>query len=446
MRLLFLLTFCISTLNIFAQELSGKFDGGFYAGEYIYLFEREAKREIIMDSAKISVDGSFSFGDKRYGMGLYNLQWKTKHNKIEIIINPTESLIRFQIPNNNLKKYEVLSSNENRVYKAYKDQKRIRDKKLRKLSNAKKTAGMDATKTAEINNRINEIKKGFFESVSGFINENPDSFFTKLILASDADNKKAKHLYFSDLDFSDESFIRTNVLAKRYQEYIKLFSGGNLDGYLNCIDDILEKAKVNQKVYEFSAYNLLEGFHNTGGLTEVSNYIMDEYIFGDDCGGWEVSELLHARGNRIRSIQLDNIPPDLSLKNTGGKYSKLSEVTSKNKYTLLLFWASWCHKCENQMNEITKIYDLYNKDGFEIYAVSLDEHKASWNKAITEKGMNWINVCDFGSWQSENVRNYSVSKTPSFFLLDSDRKIIALPRNSNELTKVLNGLKNLGAL
>ncbi len=444
MRLIIFLTFFISTLNVFAQKLSGKFDSGFNVGEHIYLFEREAKRQSLLDSAKILTDGSFLFGNETYEKGLYHLQWKGKNNKIEIILNPNEPLVKFQFPNNNLRKYRVIESAENEVYQAYLERKKIRDRQLRKLNNSQKVAGMDAAKNSELNIQISQSRKNFFEYVNSKINENPDSFFTKLILASDADNKTSRHEYFSDLDFSDESFIRTNVLAKRYQEYIILFSGGKMDGYLNCIDDILEKAKVNQKVYEFSTYNLLEGFYNTG-LTEVSNYIMDEYIFGDDCGGWEVSELLKSRGKKMRSIQLNNIPPDIIMASATGDYKKLSAVTSKNKYTLLLFWASWCHKCENQMAEIVQTYRQFHSNGFEVYAVSLDEHKSSWNKAITEKEMNWVNVSDFNSWQSKMVRSYSVSKTPTFFLLDGDRKIIAKPKNSKELDKVLTELKKIGA-
>ncbi len=445
MRLLIFFTFFVSTFNLFAQEIIGKFDVGYNLGDQIYLFEREAKRQTILDSAKIAADGTFSFGEKWYAEGLYHLQWKTKSNNIEIIISPSEPVIKFQFQNGNLKKNKVISSNENLIYQSYLDKKLKRDKQLRRLNNAKKVAGMDAVKTTELNVKINNSRKNFFQYVTNLINSHPDSFFTKLILASDADNKESKHHYFSDLDFSDESFIRTNVLAKRYQEYIILFSEGEMDGYLNCIDDILDRAKINQKVYEFSTYNLLEGFYNTG-LTEVSNYIMDEYIFGDDCGGWEVSELLKNRGQKMRSVQLNNTPPDIVMQAANGGYKRLSEVAKSNKYTLVLFWASWCHKCENQMAEIVKTYRQFHTDGFEVFAVSLDEHKSNWNKAISEREMEWINVSDFKSWESNLVRNYSVSKTPTFFLLDSERKIIAKPRNSNELNKVLTGLKNMGAL
>ncbi len=445
MRLIIFFTFFISSYSIFSQEISGKFDVGHQGGEYIYLFEREAKRQSKLDSAKIAADGSFNFGSKKYPEGLYHLQWKTKKNNIELILSPSESVVKLSFPNGNLNKYVVIESAENSVYKEYLGRKLIRDRQLRKYHNSKKVSGLDAVGLTELNVKIDRSKKAFFENVSVLINDNPESFFTKLILASDADRKDAKQYYFSDLDFNDESFIRSDVFAKRFQEYIILFSKGDADGYLNCIDDILERAKVNQRVYEFSAYNLLEGFYNTG-LIDVSNYIMDEYIFGDDCGGWEVSEILKSRGNRIKSIQLNNMPPEIVMSSADGSYKKLSAVAGKNKYTLVLFWASWCHKCENQMADIVKTYEQYNNQGFEVFAVSLDEHRNSWKKAISEKGMKWVNVCDFNSWESKMVRNYSVSKTPTFFLVDSDRKIVAKPRNSIELNKVLAGLRKVGAL
>lgn len=444
MRTILFYIFLFGTINLSAQRLSGVFSNGYKAGEKIYLFEREGKRQSVLDSAIISANGSFIFKQSTYPLGLYNLQYRSKNNQLEIILNSQEPRVHFVFPHFSLKKHEVIYSQENKVYQVYKKRKKERDKELKKLNSKLQAVGMDPYSAAEVKKKMNFLRKNFFEFISENINENPNTFFTKLILARDADNKEVRHMYFSDIDFNDESFIRTNVLADRYREYILLFSGRKINGYMNCIDEILDKAKTNQKVYEFSTYNLLEGFHNTG-IAEVSNYILDEYIFGDDCGGWEVSDVLKSRGGVVRSIQLNNIPPDLVMRTNKGVYSKLSTVTSDNKYTLLLFWASWCHKCEAQMDDLVSIYSKYKSSGFEVYAVSLDEHKSSWMKEIEMKGMNWQNVCDFKSWQSTNVQNYKVSRTPTFFLLDSDRKIVAKPKHISELSKVLAELKKMGA-
>ena len=41
----------------------------------------------------------------------------------------------------------------------------------------------------------------------------------------------------------------------------------------------MNKAKVNEKVFEFSLYNLLDGFYGSG-LEDIATYIMEEYFYG----------------------------------------------------------------------------------------------------------------------------------------------------------------------
>ena len=137
-------------------------------------------------------------------------------------------------------------------------------------------------------NEINKKEKELFEFTQVVINKYQKTFFSKAKVASKSPKQNNKSEYFNDLDFANENFIRTTVFADRYHDYIVKHSGGKEVGFYNTVDEIMNRAKANDKVFEFSLYNLLDGFYRTPGMEYVATYIMEEYFFGDACGDIEV--------------------------------------------------------------------------------------------------------------------------------------------------------------
>ena len=47
----------------------------------------------------------------------------------------------------------------------------------------------------------------------------------------------------------------------------------------------------------------------------------------------------------------------------------------------------------------------------------------------TQDFPNWINVLGLNKWENEIARDYDIHSTPSYFVLDKDKKIIAKPED-----------------
>ncbi len=127
---------------------------------------------------------------------------------------------------------------------------------------------------------------------------------------------------------------------------------------------------------------------------------------------------------------------DIELTNLNGDLIKLSSL--KNKYILLDFWASWCGACRAENPVLLNLYNKYKHNGFEIYAVCLDEKKESWQKTVADDKINWITVSDLkGAQKNEAALIYNVIGIPKNYLINKKGIIIAEDIRGEDLGKKL---------
>lgn len=127
------------------------------------------------------------------------------------------------------------------------------------------------------------------------------------------------------------------------------------------------------------------------------------------------AELTVSEGNQFK---------DIEGKDVNGNTIKLSEIVTKNKYTILEFWASWCAPCRGEIPNLKKAYEKYKPKGLEIYSISLDMKHDDWLKALKEENTSWTNVVDkLGGIRGEAIK-YGVLGIPTSFLIDKEGKIV----------------------
>ena len=115
--------------------------------------------------------------------------------------------------------------------------------------------------------------------------------------------------------------------------------------------------------------------------------------------------------------------PEISLNTPEGKTVKLSELLGK--IVLIDFWASWCVPCRKENPTLVKLYSKYQKKGFTILSVSLDEDIKAWKNAIITDGLVWPNhVSDLLGWKSSMINLYSIEAIPLTILINKEGKII----------------------
>ena len=70
----------------------------------------------------------------------------------------------------------------------------------------------------------------------------------------------------------------------------------------------------------------------------------------------------------------------------------VSLYNTKEKFTLIDFWASWCKPCRDQSPGLVELHNNYRSKGVTIMSVSLDRNNERWLQAIKDDNLNWTHI------------------------------------------------------
>ena len=393
----------------------------------LYLFETEGRNIAAIDSTQM-VAGEFDFGKVEVGRGFYGLGFESSKKTGEIILNPDEPVVRIEFQNGRLIGGRT-DSQENRSWFAYRGAESANKNQIRQLYKQRK--GNEAAIDAQVKAKENELA----QTQHKFIRSNPGTYLAKFLTWKQPRFIGDKGTFLSDLDVMDNSLVRSMALPDRIQSMMRTFSGGKDAGFLSCIDIVKASVEENPVVLEFVLYNMLDGFYNTGKET-ICQYILDNYIFDEDCGA-NLSDVIRQRAQGIINLRVGNTPPNFRIADPDGKMVELSAMTSSHKYTLVMFWASWCHKCEQEIPNLVPMYQELNPRGFGMVGISVDQQKMAWTKAIADNQIPWQNVSQLQGWDAPITDDYKITQTPTYFLLDQEGKIVLKPERWFEVQRFL---------
>jgi thiol-disulfide isomerase/thioredoxin len=110
--------------------------------------------------------------------------------------------------------------------------------------------------------------------------------------------------------------------------------------------------------------------------------------------------------------------PDFTLKSEAGDNVRLAE--QRGKVVMLNFWASWCGPCRTEMPLLDEMYKRYNKAGFELYGVNVEQDTAAAKKLIADLGVTLPVLYDPDSKVS---KLYKVDAMPTTVVIDKKGEV-----------------------
>jgi thiol-disulfide isomerase/thioredoxin len=238
------------------------------------------------------------------------------------------------------------------------------------------------------------------------------------------------------LDYTDARLYKSGLFKDAIENHFWLLenSGISLDKVFEemkiSIDAMMPKLVTNEKIFnEVNDYlfDLLEKH----SLFQASEYLALKVLNEGSC---TINNDLANQLETYRAMKKGNIAPDMvfdksNFINPNKIFNKLSDV--KSKYTVVVFGASWCPKCKEELPEITKLYNKWKLEGVEVVFIALEENK---NTSIDfAKAFPFPSYSDNKKWESKIVKDYYVFSTPTIFLLDNKREIILRPNSVKQM-------------
>jgi len=105
--------------------------------------------------------------------------------------------------------------------------------------------------------------------------------------------------------------------------------------------------------------------------------------------------------------------PDFSLKSSTGENLRLSEY--RGDVVMINFWATWCGPCRQEMPLLDALYSRYQRVGFNLLGVNIDDDSRRAMQMIEELGVNFPVLFDA---RKEVSKLYEVDAMPVTVIVD----------------------------
>ena len=121
----------------------------------------------------------------------------------------------------------------------------------------------------------------------------------------------------------------------------------------------------------------------------------------------------------LASSGLEGQPaPDFALKSSTGDNLRLSEY--RGDVVMINFWATWCGPCRQEMPLLDELYTRYQRVGFNLLGVNIDDDSRRAMQMIEELGVNLPVLCDA---RKEVSKLDSVEAMPVTVIVDREGRV-----------------------
>ncbi|MFV0565713.1 MAG: TlpA family protein disulfide reductase [Flavobacteriaceae bacterium] len=250
--------------------------------------------------------------------------------------------------------------------------------------------------------------------------------------------------YFDHVDFTNETLQSSNFLEERMLNYIFGITNDNLSEDANYKANIDAFCKAMQQAptptKRVLLVSLWQQFSDLKQET-IANYIAERYLI-TIAKTLKDNQLIEAL-SLYKRISLGEKAPDFSFEIENKKdekpiTTKLSALNTA-KYYVVLFWSSTCSHCLTEVPKVEQYIKTQSKGKVKVVAVGLEDEPYAW-KSLTYDFPDFIHVYGQGKWDNQIGNNYGITSTPTYFVLDKDKHIIAKPESLEALKSVLNSV------
>ena len=239
---------------------------------------------------------------------------------------------------------------------------------------------------------------------------------------------QTRDVFLDKINFSDTTLIDSEFLKTAIADYITEAQNADLPPerkvyhVILAADNVLSRSVTSYQMYRFVYQYLIYGFSELGANQVVDYMVRMPYLEYLDATKEQLNEIQEIAGTYNR-VKIGMYVPDIQSVTIDGEKFRLYNVDAE--YTIVFFWSYSCPHCRELIMELA---DFAGKNkNFSVVTVSVSGRMRQVKRILKKFKLKGYHICDGLGWESPIVEALAVDMTPSFLLLDRDKKIIAKP-------------------
>jgi len=398
--------------------------------EWMILYHMQGAKQNYIANADIK-EGAFNFTlADSLTVGIYRLVYDLQNQLfVDVIYNNEDIAFTFN-PENPNQEIQFSASEENKLYYTYLKESAVVQYQL---DNLQVTYFKAADKQA-IEKQYNKEYQNLIAIQQSFEKQSEGKIAQHFIKASARYNpakpiekttdylKSTKSHFFDNVDFTDQTLLNSTFITDKINDYIFYLNASD-DEYVNtqlkkeAITTVITKIGNNQNLAKDIQEVLLYNFTQQQNVPIV-RFILDNY-YNKLPKNYQDLDFKKDVEAKIKT-SLGNKAPNI---NWAG--DDLHNLEGFDNY-IIVFWSTQCGHC---LKEIPVLYEsLKANSKTKVIAIGMEEEvsKPIWEKMILNFP-KFVNVYGVNKWQNEFAQEYGIHSTPTYLILDADKKIIEKP-------------------
>lgn len=448
-------TFCAATVK--AQQPQNGFEITVttdYKNAKLYLGDYYGKRKLVADSAIANDKGVIVFkGEKKLPQGIYFLVSPEHVILFEILMDKDQ---HFSLVSDSTKPGEIkfTGSPDNELFAAYSSFLVKISPKLNSLQQQLKTA-KNANDSAVITKELSKTAAELTAYRNNVIEKQPNSMLATLLKVAKIPDRPqipvlngkpdslypfyyVKEHYWDDVDFTNDLILHTPFFEPKLDDYFKYYVSPNPDSIINEVNYMLLASRESEELHTFLLGKFTDKYISPEymGQDKVFLFLFENFYSKGDTT-WlneKQRKYIFDRAYSLMANQLNEQASPLDLTDTAGNNVSLYNI--KAPLTFVAFWDPHCSHCQIQIPRLDSFYEAkWKNEGVKILAVCVNDYVVDdWKKFIVEHKLNgWYHAYETKEKRTQLEANkqpdyrqlYDISQTPTFFLLDENKRIVA---------------------
>ena len=426
-----------------------------YQNTKIYIGTNYGNSRVLADSAILNdkSEGVFE-SSKKLTPGIYFVVSPKYAILFDFLVDENQ---KFKIiaDTTNLTAVTIIGSKENDIFKNYSKSMNDIGVQLGEIEKAFKSA-TNANDSTTLVNKYNDKKKELNDNRQAIMKGQPNTmtaYFLNVMQRPDVPaipivNGKAdstypfyyvKNHFWDNVVFNDNRLVRTPFFEAKLDEYFKNYVSREPDSIIEEVQYMLTVAKTGNEIYPFLLFKFTNKYITPEfmGQDKVFLHIYQNFFAkGDTTLLNEASKKsITERAYSMMANQLGLAAPPLVINDINDKKISLYDIASP--YTFVAFWDPTCSHCKEEIPRVDSFYKaIWSKLNVKILSVNINfKELASWKTFIKENKLaGWIHAYQTEADLNKEIQQgkpttirqlYDVFKTPTFYLLDANKKIIA---------------------